>query len=455
MMGPRTVDQAALFYEFSLEAHVPADHLVRALDRVVDLDGVRRHLEPFYSHTGRPSVDPELMVRMLLVGYCFGLRSERRLCEEVHLNLAYRWFCRLGLDGAVPDHSTFSKNRHGRFRDSDLLRHVFETVVERCLDEGLVRGESFAVDASYVHADANRQRAIAGEAWDAHAIDPARAPRAVNEYLAVLDDAAFGAASPVAPKFVAASDPAAQWTAAYKGHAFFAYAANYLVDLDHGVIVDVEASRAIRQAEVGAARTMVDRAMARFDLYPEHLVADSGYGSAPMLGWLVEEHGIEPHIPIIDKSQRRDGTFSRDDFVYDRRTDTYLCPGGKTLTTTGTLVNDGETLLYRASLADCRACPLKPRCCPNSPQRKVPRARFEAARDLARHLATTDAYATTRRLRNKVEMLFAHLKRILKLGRLRLRGPTGAHDEFLLAATAQNLRRLAKLVATPATAASP
>ena len=160
MMGDRKVDQAALFYEFSLEQHVPADHLLRSIDRFVDLEGVRAHVAPFYSAIGRPSIDPELLIRMLLVGYCFGIRSERRLCEEVHLNLGYRWFCRLGLDGDVPDHSTFSKNRHGRFRDCDLLRELFETVVGRCMMEGLVGGEGFAVDASLIKADANRQRCV-------------------------------------------------------------------------------------------------------------------------------------------------------------------------------------------------------------------------------------------------------------------------------------------------------
>ena len=160
MMGERRTDQAALFYEFSLERHVPADHMLRAIDRFVDLEGMRAHVAPFYSSTGRPSIDPELLIRMLIVGYCFGIRSERRLCEEVHLNLAYRWFCRLGLDGDVPDHSTFSKNRHGRFRDSDVLRHVFETVVRRCTAERLIGGEGFAVDASLIKADANRQSGV-------------------------------------------------------------------------------------------------------------------------------------------------------------------------------------------------------------------------------------------------------------------------------------------------------
>src|SRR5271154_1199157 len=179
MMGPRQVDQAALFYEFSLERHVPATHLLRSIDRFVDLSEVRSHLAPFYSSTGRPSIDPELLVRMLLVGYCYGIRSERRLCEEVHLNLAYRWFCRLGLDGEVPDHSTFSKNRHGRFRDCDLLRKLFETVVRRCMAEGLVEGTAFAVDASLIAADANKQRSAAGSDrvdWEAIA----RTRRSVN-----------------------------------------------------------------------------------------------------------------------------------------------------------------------------------------------------------------------------------------------------------------------------------
>jgi transposase len=325
MMGERTVMQEGLFYEFSIERHIPADHLLRSIDRFVDLSGLRAHLKPFYSDVGRPSIDPELMIRMLIVGYCFGIRSERRLCEEVHLNLAYRWFCRLGLEGDVPDHSTFSKNRHGRFRDSDLLRELFETTVRRCIEEGLVGGEGFAVDASLIRADANKQRSADGsEPVDWEAMAATR--RSVQEYLDTLDDAAWGAASEAKPKFVSRSDPAAQWTGALKGHAFFAYATNYLIDMDHAVIVDVEASRAIRQAEVGAARTMIERTQDRFGFWPERLAADSAYGSAENLAWLVHDRGIEPHIPVFDKSERRDGTFERTDFTYDHRRDAYTCP---------------------------------------------------------------------------------------------------------------------------------
>jgi hypothetical protein len=281
----------------------------------------------------------------------------------------------------------------------------------------------------------------------------------VREYLDTLDEAAWGAASEAKPKFVSRSDPAAQWTGALKGHAFFAYATNYLIDLDHAVIVDVEASRAIRQAEVGSARTMIARTQDRFGLWPARLAADSAYGSAENLAWLVHERGIEPHIPVFDKSERRDGTFSRSEFTYDHEADAYTCPAGKQLRlrqkvyrTLRPLVDEDGMMRYRASKFDCDACSLKPQCCPNTPARKIPRSIHEGARDMARDIATTEAYVTSRRQRKKVEMLFAHLKRILKLDRLRLRGPNGARDEFHLAATAQNLRRLAKLVPMPAPA---
>lgn len=451
MMGDRQVDQGSLFYEFSLERHVPAAHLLRAIDRFVELGEIRAHLAPFYSPIGRPSVDPELLIRMLLVGYCFGIRSERRLCEEVHLNLAYRWFCRLGLNGAVPDHSTFSKARHGRFRDSDLLRLLFEETVWRCLREGLVGGEGFAVDASIITADAHRQRGLAS----VDELDQAKASRAVREYLEVLDEAAFGATSEAAPKFVSPVDPAARWTAAGSGPAVYAYCANYLIDLDHAVIVDVEPSTAIRQGEVQAAKTMIDRTAEVFDLEPGRLAADTGYGSAETLAW-IDERGIEPHIPVFDKSTRQDGTFSRADFTYDQAADAYTCPGGKGLQryrrafkTPRDQAPKDDTLRYRARKSDCDVCALKPRCCPNAPARKVTRSIHEAARDKAREIAKTEAYVISRRQRKKVEMLFAHLKRILKLDRLRLRGPNGARDEFLLAAAAQNLRKLAKLLPLP------
>jgi transposase len=441
MMGRLKSDQAQLFYEFHLGDAVPEDHLVRKIDTALDLSWLRSELSPHYSSMGRPSIDPELMIRMLIVGYVFAIRSERLICREVQVNLAYRWFCRLGIEDSVPNHSAFSRARNERFREGDVFRRVFERVVEACLAAGLVGGEGFAVDASLIAADANKQRSIAGQDWRKDR-DPARSSRAVKEYLETLDDATWGAASDVVPKFVSPSDPAAQWTGAHKGPAFFAYANNYLIDVKFGVIVDVEASRAIRQAEVGAARTMIERTEERLGLKPERLAADTAYGAAAMLNWLVEDKGIAPHIPVFDRSSRDDGTFSRSDFRYDPTNDVYHCPAGKTLTTTGTLVNGGTTLLYLARKRDCDNCKLRAQCCPTVPYRRIPRDRHEAARDIARSFAGTAAFEQSRHERKKIEMRFAHLKRILRLGRLRLRGPRGAQDECVLAAIAQNLRRL-------------
>ena len=446
MMGRGAGGQKQLFYSFNLDAHVPADHLLRGIDRCLELRELRRQLAPFYSHTGRPSIDPELMVRMLLIGYSFGIRSERRLCEEVHLNLGYRWFCRLGLEDAVPDHSTFSKNRHGRFRESDAFRLVFESVVERCMKAGLVGGEGFAVDASLVEADANRSRSMAREEV-ADLRDPCHATRAVREYLAALD-AQGEPGTPAAS--ISPTDPAARWTAS-GGPAFYAYSTNYLVDVRAGIIVDVEATPAWRIAEVNATRIMIERVEQRFDLKPARLIGDMAYGAADILGWMVNEKSIEPHVPVWDKTQRQDDTLSSSDFQWDEQANEYRCPQGQPLRSEWrafkrprTHITKANTIIYHANQAACSNCPMKPRCCPNTPRRKIARSIHESAREVARDIAKTEAYQQSRKDRKKVEILFAHLKRILKLGRLRLRGLSGARDEFLLSATVQNLRRMAK-----------
>jgi transposase len=447
MMGRLNHDQGQLFYSFCLDDVVPSDHRAREIAGVLDLSWVHGELASYYSNLGRPSIDPVLMIRMVILGYVFAIRSERQLCREVQVNLAYRWFCGLSIEDKIPDHSAFSRARNERFHDSDIFRRVFERVVEACIAAGLVGGEGFAVDASLIAADANKQRSIPGKDWDKKR-DAETASRAVKEYLATLDDAAFGAASDVVPKFVSPSDPAAQWTGAMRGPAFFAYADNYLIDVKFGIVMDVEASRAIRQAEVGAAKTMIERTEERFGLRPERLAADTAYGSAANLNWLVKDKKIAPHIPVIDKSKREDGTFSREDFTFHKEGNVYICPAFNILTTTGKVMN-GEMLAYRASVPNCAACAFKSRCCPKEPARKILRSIYEEARDVARALAKTEAFEQSCRDRKRVEMLFAHLKRILRLGRLRLRGPRAAQFEFTLAAIAQNLRRLARLMARP------
>jgi IS5 family transposase len=365
----------------------------------------------------------------------------------VHLNLAYRWFCRLGLEDKVPDHSTFSKNRHGRFRESDAFRHLFESVLQRCMTEGLVRGEGFATDASIIKADAQRERGLKGE----RAMDwckRAEAMRPVREYIAALEEAND---TPEPTKIISMTDPASSWTAAPGGPAFFAYSTNYLIDLEAGIIVDVEASAVSKSAEVEATKTMIERVEERFEIKPDRLVGDTNYGSAAILGWLVDEKKIAPHTHVADKTERSDGTLSRSDFQWDEQANEYRCPEGKALRSDWrpfknprNRITKKDTIIYRSSQPDCAACPNKNHCCPNTPIRKIARSVHEKARDVARDIGKTDAFKESCRQRKKVEMLFAHLKRILKMDKLRLRGFSGAQDEFLLAATAQNLRRMAK-----------
>jgi len=446
MMGRQDGDQNQLFYLFNLEDRVPAGHLLRRINPLVRhaLTDLRERLVAFYSRIGRPSIDPELMIRMLIVGYCYGIRSERRLCEEVELHLAYRWFCRLDLDDKVPDHSTFSVNRHGRFRDADILRHVFEAVVCACMDAGLVKGEGFAVDASVMEASASRYRGKAPDEIDWSL--PERQTRAVAEFLAAFEDEDPEADRKL-PKVISPTDPCSAWTAKANKRVQFGYGVNYLIDTENAIIVDVEATPARTYDEVAATKTMIMRTTERLGLKPARLAADTAYGTGKLLGWLVEA-GITPHIPVWEKGVRDDGTFSRRDFTFDRQRNVYICPTGKLLKTTGQ-VHEGRTILYRASAHDCSRCPIKLRCTPNMAFRKIPRDVHEDARDQARALTMTPEFAKSRDERKKVEMRFAHLKTHHRFERMRLRGLSGARDEFHLAAVVQNLKTLADRMRQP------
>ncbi|HEY9398223.1 MAG TPA: IS1182 family transposase [Burkholderiales bacterium] len=441
MMGRRCGDQASLFYQFHLDDRVPKDHLLRRIDCFVmtALADMHERLKPYYSEIGRPSVDPDLMIRMLIVGYCYGLRSERRLTQEVELHLAYRWFCRLDLDDKVPHHSTFSENRLHRFRESDVFRHIFERVVVACMAAGLVKGEGFAVDASVMEANASRYHGKAPDeiAW----AEPERQTRAVKEYLAALQADAEANPDRKPPKVISPSDPCSAWTAKANKRVQFGYGLNYLIDIENTVIVDVEATPARTYDEVAATKTMIERTDKRLGLKPKRLAADTAYGTGKFLGWLIGA-GITPHIPVWDKSTREDGTLSRSDFRWDKRRGVYICPNNKVLHTSGT-VHEGRTLLYRASKLDCDVCALKARCCPKQLARKIPRDVHEEARDVARQLMGTKAFLRSRDERKRVEMRFAHLKIHHGFERMRLRGLSGARDEFHLAAIVQNLKTLA------------
>jgi transposase len=447
MMGRRLGNQASLFYQFRLDDRVPKDHLLRRIDGFVTtaLADIHGRLRPSYSEIGRPSIDPELLIRMLIIGYCFGLRSERRLTQEVELHLAYRWFCRLDLDDTVPHHSTFSENRLHRFRDSDVLRYIFERVVAACMTAGLVGGEGFAVDASVMEANASRYHGQAPD--EINWAEPERQTRAVKEYLARLEADVQPNPDRKPPKVISPSDPCSAWTAKANKRVQFGYGLNYLIDLENAVIVDVEPTPARTYDEVESTKAMLARTEQRFHLKPKRLAADTAYGTGRFLGWLVG-CGIAPHIPVRDASERDDGTFSRSDFRWDSRRGVYICPNNKVMHTTGT-VYDGTLLRYRASKFDCDVCSLKMKCCPKTPARHVPRDLQEDARDVARRLMGTKHFLKSRDERKRVEMRFAHLKIHHGFERMRLRGLSGARDEFHLAAIVQNLKTLALRAVKP------
>jgi transposase len=445
MMGRQAVDQSQLFYLFNLEQRIPADHLLRRINPIVGrmLADLRAKLAPFYSDIGRPSIDPELMIRMLIVGYCYGIRCERRLCQEVELHLAYRWFCRLDLEDRVPDHSTFSVNRHGRFRDSDVFRQLFEAVVRACMDAGLVKGEGFAVDASVMEANASRYHGQApGEIdWST----PGRQTRAVVEFLSSFDDETPDADRKL-PKVISPTDPCSAWTAKANKRVQFGYGLNYMIDTEHAVIVDVEATPARTFDEVVATRTMIDRTERAFGLRPQRLAADTAYGTGRLIAWLLNR-AIAPHIPVWERYPPADGMFSRSDFAYDAERDVYICPNGMLLKTTGT-IHDGRVRNYLSNPGDCRACTLKERCT-RAPFKKIARDINEDARDYARSLKGTSEFERSSNERKKVEMRFAHLKIHHGFERMRLRGLTGARDEFHLGAIVQNLKTLANHIWRP------
>jgi transposase len=434
MMGQQTRTES-LFYYFRLEDQIPQDHLLRVIDEQIDLSFVRERVKGLYSATGRPSIDPEVLLRLLLLGYLYGITSERRLLEEVKMHLAYRWFTRLDFEQEIPDHSTFSKNRHGRFRQSGVFREVFEEIVRRCLQAGLVEGKHLAVDGTLVAANASRQSRIPRERLQ----EAAQVSHTVQEYLTELEQV-----NPVSEaEMVSTTDPDAILATKGGGTAVMAYYDNYLIDTASRVILGVEATPALFHQETVAARRMLER-VEKFGIQPERLGADKAYGSGEFLAWLLARE-VQPDIPVIDRRHQTGGRFTRDQFRYDPGENVYYCPEGKALRYRGRqFANRAYT--YCATAAQCQGCPQKQSCTPG-PYRKISVHWYEPARQAVRALVGTPAYERSRRARYKIEALFAELKQRLRLGRVRLRRLWNVSEQFLLAATAQNLKRLVRFLA--------
>ena len=408
---------------------------MRLIDHHVDFSFVRERLKRFYSWTGRPSIDPEVLLRLLLVGYLYGITSERRLLEEVRMHLAYRWFTRLDFGEEIPDHSTFSKNRHGRFRQSGIFREVFEEIVRRCLEAGLVEGQNVAVDGTMVGANASRQSRVSRKQLK----ETARVSRTVQEYLSELEQV-----NPVwGADMVSTTDPDAILATKGGGTAMMAYYDNYLIDTSSRVILAVEATPALFHQETVAARTMMER-VEKLGIHPESVGADKAYGSGEFLAWLLAR-GLQPHIPVIDHRHQTGGRFTHEQFRYEPSENVYYCPQGKPLRYRGQR-RDSRDYAYCSTAAQCEGCPQKKRCTSGS-YRWLSVNWHEPARQVVRALAGTPAYQRSRRARYKIEALFAELKQRMRLSRVRLRRLWNVAEQFQLAAAAQNIKRLVRFLA--------
>ncbi len=441
MMGQQTRSES-LFYYFRLEDHVPENHLLRLIDRHVSFDFVREQLKASYSDTGRPSIDPEVLLRILLIGYLYGITSERKLVEELRMHLAWRWFTGLGFDQEIPHHSTFSKNRHGRFQESNLFKELFERIVSECSRVGLVKGEHLSVDGSFIQADANHGSRIPRE----QLVEAAQVNRTVRQYLTELE-AENGDGEPVHQQDkVSTTDPDATFLGTGKRPAELGYFDNYLIDNASCVIVGVQATAARMSQESVAAREMLERFHQREGRYPESVAADTSYGNGELLHWL-EEREITPYMPLkenVQRKQPKNVLYGVEKFTYDAAANRFVCPEGKTLTYVG--VNQlNRTHVYASTLKRCRDCPQKSQCT-NGSRRFVNVHIHEPARQRARELAKTAEFTRAQRARRKVEALFAELKNRIGLRRLRLRRLKFVREQFYLAATVQNLKRLVKFL---------
>ncbi len=443
MMGHQSRSEA-LFYYFRLEDQIPENHLLRLIDRYICFDFVREKLKNVYSDTGRPSIDPEVLLRILLIGYLYGITSERRLVEELRMHLAWRWFTGLGFDQEIPHHSTFSKNRHGRFQESNLFQELFEQIVRECSRVGLVAGEHLSVDGSFVPANANSDSRIPRE----QLTEAAQVKRTVRQYLTELEEQnGDGESQPVHEQDkVSTTDPDATYASKGKGLATLGYYNNYLVDNASCVIVGVQATGARMSQESVAARDMIERFREREGHYPQSLAADTSYGHGELLHWL-QERDITPYMPLKENAHRKQPQnvlYGMEKFAYDPARNRFVCPEGKTLTYVG--VNQlNRTHVYASTAKRCRDCSQKAQCT-NGRARFLNIHIYEPARQHAQELARTPAFTRAQRARRKVEALFAELKNRIGLRRLRLRRLKFVREQFYLAATAQNVKRLVRFL---------
>jgi len=448
MMGHRARSEA-LFYYFRLEDQVPENHLLRLIDKHISFDFVRQALKDSYSDTGRPSIDPELLLRILLIGYLYGISSERKLVEELRMHLAWRWFTGLGFDQEIPHHSTFSKNRHGRFQESKVFEQLFEQIVRQCVEVGLVRGDHLSVDGSFVEANAAKESRIPRE----QLAEAAQVHHTVRQYLKEVEEQ-----NPVEEPVheqdqVSTTDPDSTYATKGGMPARLGYYNNYLVDNGSCVIVGVQATAARMSQETVAAQDMLSRFAAWQGREPQSVAADTTYGNGGFLRWLKDRY-IAPDMRTRDSIHRKNSPFyGPEHFLYQPESNSYICPAGQPLNYGGRSLRN-RTYAYIGTRKRCGACALKPHCTSGA-FRFLAIHMDEPARQRARELARTPEFAQAQRQRKKVEALFAELKNQIGLRRLRLRRLKFVREQFFLAAVAQNIKRLVRFLSQPITRVLP
>src|SRR5512141_9040 len=439
MMGCHARSEA-LFYYFRLEDQVPETHLLRLIEKHISFAFVREKLKDSYSETGRPSIDPELLLRILLIGYLYGITSERKLVEELRMHLAWRWFTGLGFDQEIPYHSTFSKNRHGRFQESKLFEQLFEQIVRQCVEVGLVQGKSLSVDGSFVEANAAKERRIPRE----QLAEAAQVHYTVRRYLKEVEEQ-----NPVEEPVheqdqVSTTDPDSTYATKGGTPARLGYYDNYLVDNRSCVIVGVQATAARMSQETVAAQDMLTRFAEWQGRAPESVAADTSYGNGEFLQWLADRN-ITPYMRTRDSIHRkRSPFFGPERFPYEPEHNRYICPAGQPLNYGGRVYRH-RAYNYIGTRKKCGPCSLRPQCT-SAAFRGLIIHQNEPARQRARELVNTPEFAKAQRQRKKVEALFAELKNQIGLRRLRLRRMKFVREQFFLAAAAQNIKRLVRFL---------
>src|SRR6476660_3962860 len=444
MMGQHDRSEA-LFYYFRLEDQVPETHLLRLIEKHISFAFVRERLKASYSDTGRPSIDPELLLRILLIGYLYGISSERKLVEELRMHLAWRWFTGLGFDQEIPHHSTFSKNRHGRFQESKLFEELFEQIVHQCVEVGLVEGQHLSVDGSFVEANAAKESRIPREQLG----EAAQVNQTVRQYVVELEQQ-----NPVEKPVhqqdqVSTTDPDSTYATKGGTPARLGYYDNYLVDNHSCVIVGVQATAARMSQETVAAQDMLTRFAQWQGREPESVAADTTYGNGEFLQWLLDRN-ITPYMRTRDSIHRKNSPFyGPEQFTYQPESNSYRCPAGEQLHYVGLNVRN-RAHAYVGSATRCGACSQKPQCT-RGQYKYLAIHMHEPARQRARDLADTPAFASAQRERKKVEAMFAELKNVIGLRRVRLRRLKFVREQFFLAAVAQNIKRLVRFLGQPTT----